>query len=580
MQRGILAALAAVTVAMPLALTEQPAIAEPETPDRTEVVLEQDNGLVVSEVHLYDPLPASMGPRPAACDEITYLRYRFADGPTDAQKADKVFVMQPGAFAGAVSMDGVARAELRALRERGTTAEWWSYDRRPSCVADMTGIQEGSRTGDYHKAIDYYYNGAEINGRRFAGWPSYFQLNFLKQWGLPENVRDQYDLLTRELPDPAFRANNVYCGGHSHGGLAVGDFAAWDFGSGGRGLDQCKAFVGLDTVDKSDVANISADPVLSAVLEAAGGVQQAILDPVVTSGITPSSLNLGPFGGAAEFATLVAIAAQAAHQHPNEESDVLKLVPRDPAIELILRNFSNTTLDFVSGQNQLWSYRFTNEALFGVLVDNNTSPLGLLQSGVGGLEGPVAHKDHPTPDWLAQIAPIRPLVSFFGVNERVGPTDHNYLYTWRNYNDVAGLPYTTPDKEIVDIREWARQLASPYAYGAIEQGYAIKFLTDTALALTGTRTGDLAPIRYEQAAQAKPAVWILGTDSNVRYQLEIADVARPSTPSSDIVWCPGYTHTDVLSPAQETNSGTPECTVSALTEFLLNTPPTAGQPNR
>ncbi|WP_157554935.1 hypothetical protein [Nocardia crassostreae] len=562
-----------------LASLQWPARAESDS-GRTEVVLERDDGIVVSEVRLDDPLPASMGPRPAACDEITYLRYRFADAPADPQQADRVFVMQPGANAGAVSMDGIARAELRALRERGTLAEWWSYDRRPSCVADMTGIEEGWWTGDYHRAIDYYYRGAEIGGRRFAGWPAYTQLSFLKDWGLRENVRDQYTLLTRELPDANFRAEKVYCGGHSHGGLAVGDFAAWDFGDGGRGLDQCKAFIGLDTVDKADVAGISEDPALSFALEAFGGVQQAVLNPIVTSGVFPSSLNFGSFGGTAEFATLVAIAAQAAYQQPDAESDVLRLIPRDPTLELILRNWSNDALDFVTGQNQLWSFRFTNEALFGVLVDNNTSPIALLQASVGGLEGPVTHKTHPTPDWWAQLTPVRPLVSFFGVHNRVGPTDHDSLYTWRDYDDVAGLPYTSPELESVDIHDWARQLASPYAYGAIEQGYAVKFLTDTALALTGTRSGDLAALRFEREAQAKPALWVLGTDSNVRYQLQLADVMRPSTPRTDIAWCYGYTHTDVLSPAQRTASGAPECTVANITDFVLDTPLSAGRPNR
>lgn len=49
-----------------------------------------------SVVRVKVPLPASAGPRPEACDWLSYLRFRHKDGPAAAADADKILVAQPG----------------------------------------------------------------------------------------------------------------------------------------------------------------------------------------------------------------------------------------------------------------------------------------------------------------------------------------------------------------------------------------------------------------------------------------------------------------------------------------------------
>lgn len=52
-------------------------------------------------VRHYDRLPASVGPHPAGCDWLGYLRYRDVNGPSNPENADSVIVAIPGDIAGA-----------------------------------------------------------------------------------------------------------------------------------------------------------------------------------------------------------------------------------------------------------------------------------------------------------------------------------------------------------------------------------------------------------------------------------------------------------------------------------------------
>ncbi|SDP72285.1 hypothetical protein SAMN04487981_13520 [Streptomyces sp. cf386] len=49
-------------------------------------------GATETLVRVRAPLPASFGARPPACDWLSYLRYRAADGPADSADADRLLV--------------------------------------------------------------------------------------------------------------------------------------------------------------------------------------------------------------------------------------------------------------------------------------------------------------------------------------------------------------------------------------------------------------------------------------------------------------------------------------------------------
>ena len=154
-----------------------------------------------SVVRVKIPLPASFGARPAACDWLPYLRYRSTAGPAASADADRILVAQPGILEGAGSFDSVARDTVARAAEQGRHIEFWALDRRSNCLEDHTGID----SGDQHTAVDYYYRGKQVDGRTFAGFVGNDRLGWMAKLGIQQTVRDQYDLLTTELPDQGLR---------------------------------------------------------------------------------------------------------------------------------------------------------------------------------------------------------------------------------------------------------------------------------------------------------------------------------------------------------------------------------------
>lgn len=132
-----------------------------------------------SVVRVKIPLPASAGPRPEACDWLSYLRYRHEDGPAASADADRILVAQPGIFEGAGAFDGVARNTVAAAAAKGRYIEFWALDRRSNCLEDRTGVLAGLRAGDVRLAVDYYYRRKEVDGRRFAGYRTNDQVEWL-----------------------------------------------------------------------------------------------------------------------------------------------------------------------------------------------------------------------------------------------------------------------------------------------------------------------------------------------------------------------------------------------------------------
>src|SRR5947209_20613107 len=76
-------------------------------------------GVTESEVSVYVPLPSSFGAHPAACDWLSYLRYRDAGGPANSADADRILVAQPGILEGAGAFDSVARDTVTAAARSG-----------------------------------------------------------------------------------------------------------------------------------------------------------------------------------------------------------------------------------------------------------------------------------------------------------------------------------------------------------------------------------------------------------------------------------------------------------------------------
>ncbi|WP_369030098.1 hypothetical protein [Streptomyces adonidis] len=518
-------------------------------------------GVTETVVRVKAPLPASFGARPAACDWLSYLRYRSSDGPASSADADRILVAQPGILEGAGAFDSVARNTVARTAERGLHIEFWALDRRSNCLEDHTGTD----SGDQHTAVDYYYRGKQVEGRTFAGFLGNDKLGWMAKLGIEQTVRDQYALLTAELPDQGLREEKVLCGGHSLGGVITGYFATADFDgnpatTADAGHRQCAGYFALDTTVSTSLADLSGSIPDDTNLPDIGlgyGVVQAGLD----SGVLPRSLS-APVLLNAETMTLLAIAGVGAVRDGGGEADLPSYLPANVNIEATNRFlFSKDAGVFLTGTPAVKDFRLTNEAVLGALLDDNSVPLAFLQSSVGFFDGgPIVDKTFP----VANGGDQQP--GLFGTAYKAIPDrPHGPLYTWRNYDRVGdpddpgyrsadGTPFTGAGKEVTDIQELARSLAEqPLDF--TEQYFPTKLVTDLQLA-TSPQVKRL--IVHPEGLTADPTLTVLAGDGLLagRVPAEL-----------DPVVADGYQHLDVLTAAPEQNNGLPEPVSAALTEF-------------
>ncbi|MEU0588632.1 hypothetical protein [Streptomyces sp. NPDC006132] len=518
-------------------------------------------GVTESVVRVKVPLPESAGPRPAACDWLSYLRYRSADGPAASADADRILIAQPGILEGAGAFDSVARNTVARAAGQGLHIEFWALDRRSNCLEDRTGIA----SGDQHTAVDYYYRGKQVDGRTFDGFAGNGQLGWMARLGIEQTVRDQYDLLAAELPNQAQRKRKVLCGGHSLGGVITGYFAAADF-DGDRattsdaGYNQCAGYFALDTTVSTSLADLSGSLPDDTNLPDIGlgyGVIQAGLD----SGVLPRTLS-APVLLNPETMTLLGIAGMGALKNPDAEATLPRYLPSNLNIEATHRVlFSKDTAAFLTGKPAVKDFRLTNGAVLGALLDNNSVPLAFLQTSVGFFDGgPIADKSFP----VANGGTEQP--GLYGTAYKAIPDrPQGPLYTWRTYDRVGdpddpgyrsadGTPFTGPGEEVTDLRQLARSLAEqPLDF--TEQYFPTKLVTDLQMS-TSPQVKKL--VVHPDGLKANPVLTVLAGEGLLAGR--VPPELRP-------VIADGYQHLDVLTAAAEQNDGRPEPVSTGLAAF-------------
>ena len=337
-------------------------------------------------VRVYDPLPPEVGAHPPACDWIEYLRFRSADGPREAKRADAVMVIIPGFLGGAGSFDQVARNTVRRAALRGRAIEYWSLDRRANCLEDDTGIRAAAEAGDATIAWEYYWGGKPVNGRTFAGFVSPQDAAFLGEFGLQRTLEDWYEVLRTGIPGQPRRARKVICGGHSLGGPLTAAFASWDFdGDPGTrrdaGYKQCAGLVGLDTTLALGGGSGGGPP-----LGGLGGAAGAAAPYVNVPPLTPETIQVpNVFGVGAYF--------------DPQGTDLTAELPHTTNIDFSQRTlFSRDAAHFASNDPDIRDFTLTNEVSLAGIFDDNSAPLSFLRSSVGQtVGGPLVDKNFPTP---------------------------------------------------------------------------------------------------------------------------------------------------------------------------------------
>ncbi|WP_259443598.1 hypothetical protein [Rhodococcus sp. DMU2021] len=537
-----------------------------ETSGRTEMPYDSSAPLagevLGSVVSIPVPLPAEAGPRPAACDRLSYLRWRSADGPESSADADRILVAQPGIFEGAGAFESVARNTVVAAAARGAHVEFWALDRRSNCLEDHTGTRAALRTGSLDTATDYYFRGAEVDGRRFAGHASGADVAWLSHVGIEQTLRDQYDLLRHELSDPELRKRKVLCGGHSLGGFITGYFAEWDFDgdpatTGDAGYNQCGGYFALDTVIEAGAPS----PGQSALPDLPEAVS-APVDAFFGSISTASPVLALPTVINPETTNLLALTGLAARLDPDSTDGIVPRMPDNPNIDWTLRTLlSGDYAMFATGDPDVRTLNATNEAVLGAILDDNSQPLGFLQVSVGFITGaPVRDKLFPVPATPEVLGS-----GFFGDALKASPAvfaDPGVVYRWLDYDEVgtgASSPdearYTDRGSEVTSIAELARNLSEP-PLDFTEWYFPSRLRFDLASA---TRfEGHL----HRDGVARNPVVTLVASGG-----IPLPERDHPN----ERRWVlPGYKHIDVLTAAADQNDGRPEQVSQTLADFAAD----------
>ena len=514
-----------------------------------------------SHVRLRAPMPESSPAHPAACDWISYLRFRHARGPRRSVDADAVLTLMPGIFGGAGSMDQVARNTIRRAAKLGRKVEVWTLERRSNCLEDHRGVRAALRTGDPRVSFGYYYEDREVDGKKFPGFADEERAGFLRDVGLAQTVKDWHTIITRGIPSQRMRKRKLVCGGHSLGGPLTAALASWDFDGDPEttkdaGYNQCAAFAGLDTTVS-----------LSRSSGAGGGAGSALLTGATSQSGASPYVNAPPL--TPETLQAPALIAVHASQKPDEESIIPQLLPSDPDWELTQRLlFSRNPQDFATGSPSVRDFRVTNASTLAAVFDDNSSPISIFRASLGLYTGgPLVDKSFPAHD-----------PTLAGPEEPHGP-----LYRWQTDRQIGdplelndeGEPYTSRDSEVTDMRDFSR-VVYQFPANFIEQYFPTRLVTDFAAMTSGDRSGDLENLRHDGPSK-RPILLVQAGDSDSNDAPDEGPTQTGEKPNdkplSREAILPGYNHLDVSTAAWRQNDGRPEGSSQELARFLKKIAP-------
>lgn len=563
-----------------------------------------DKVVVMEEQVIPSPLPEEWG-APEVCDEIHFLRFRPADGSTlhscdpskvNPQATDAMLVMLPGVLEGANGFEYLARQLIYlAKTQDDLDIEVWAVERRNNRLEDLSAvnvIEEKLEAGGMtmqeavETFVDYYYRGLPLEGHTFEGWYANEDLPFLSEFGLQLDTEDVFTVIRTLVPDPEVRREKVFVGGHSMGGPMTAYFVGWDMDgdpatTGDAGYNNCAGIFGFDT----SLAPMqgSAGPFSIVLPPSIAGKAEITEDDYVEAlralrtGASQVVLNTPPLLGAESMDLLEAVAL-AAYFEPDAEATYMKEVPWSGHIQLLLNLMHSQNLGtFMLGVPQVRDFRYTNEALLGIMFDDSFAPIGMIQNSMGFLQGgSVVEKDFP----LYPLNAIPGLSGMLGegpyfIANDAGPSYFELgtgpLYSWVNfdevgdasdpvYTDTAGeIAYTTMENEVADIRDVARVIFKG-PLNLVEWYFSVRLLADFQAASLpfGPKYG-LKFLHGDKVSEMPQVLFI--ADGGVHFE---EDGEFPGTKYI----LKGYNHMDVLTACANATSRRPNEVIRPLIDFV------------
>ena len=137
----------------------------------------------------------------------------------------KVLVLMPGFLGGANDFNYLGPRVVQ--RSHGSTAVW-AVDRRSNALEDQTGLDAAEAAKDPDIAKNYYFHGAAVGGKTFAGFIDGKTISYAAEWGIKACIEDLDALISAAIKRYPHAA--IFLGGHSLGGSIVPIYAAWNFG--------------------------------------------------------------------------------------------------------------------------------------------------------------------------------------------------------------------------------------------------------------------------------------------------------------------------------------------------------------
>lgn len=536
-----------------------------------------------SVVTFQAPLPAAAGSHPAACDSLKILRMRHIGGPADPSDADAVLTMMPGILEGASAFENVGRNLItRARNERGKFIEVWAIDRRANCLEDLGGLAKARATHSAQDLLDYYYDGASHEGDTFDGFRPSSELGWVAEMGLDQTLRDWNEVIVRGIPSQPLRKQKLYCGGHSLGGILTGEYLTWDADGNAAtttdaGYNQCAGTFALDSFVTADPVKIGQLTALTGTGFLPDGVNDLAVD-LLRNNTIPRAVDVpGINPEVMYFLTGIGFMADDA---PAAENTLLTSAPETDKIRMAQKLFfSRNYTNFLTQYPDIRDFRFTNRALLGTFMDDNSFPLSFVQASAGFYKGgSVATKNFPTPDILVQLPLIGPLLDYMvGGGDLAIPTNYGWwpgtrtgpVYDWLDYNEVTttniprksvfGPRYTSPSREVTDINDLAHGVAG-YPVNFVEAYYPTRMILDASFGLFGSHAASpnlLHPNGINQVSKLD----IAGGEGVVKLLMPIVN------PQAKVV--EGYNHIDVLTAAPVQNNGQPEPVTTHLLDYVF-----------
>lgn len=563
---------------------ERPMEPLPATPKDFGLVEVQSEVEIRDEI-LYSPLDAQI---PADCQQIHYKRYfpRNSALQTPAD-ADALLVLMPGMLGAANTFSSLAEQLVYQGLKQGLNLQIVALNRRSQCLADVAGLNAAEQARDVNVAVDYYYHNASIEGRTFQGFQKGVETRFLTDFGIARAVEDMYQVAKVLVPDQAMRQQKLFIGGHSLGANLTTAFMGWDFDGDARtsddaGYRQAAGFVRLDisvtpldaTLDPFTLYAANTTSVDSQ-SDASQRYQREIWK--MRNGLLPRVVRFP--GVDAETLALLDLAAMLADWAPTEENTLLRELPLGFNPTLMLRLIHSRDLNaFLKNTPHAKDFRYTNEALLGMIMDDNFMPVKILQTSLGFLNGGrVTHKTFPNDPALISLASS--ISPFFGfiltplplfIAGDAGPNASSLgqgpLYGWSNFDEIGSGDYTSVEgtttftnarSEVTDIADFARVVyegSSTFTEWYMPARLTLDFdFLSQSEPVSGLNFWHYAPARDAALLD------VVGTES-------ISDISV--TPKGELLIAEGYNHMDITTAANDRSARRPNPVIPTILTFM------------